>query len=39
MAGWRHRCNERELGQTPGDGEGQQGLVLDIVHGVAKSRT
>ena len=26
MAGWHHRCNEHELGQTPGDGEGQ-GLV------------
>ena len=22
MAGWHHRCNEHELGQTPGDGEG-----------------
>ena len=26
-AGWHHRCNEHELGQTPGDGEGQGGLV------------
>ena len=23
MAGWHHRCNEHELEQTPGDGEGQ----------------
>ena len=27
MAGWHHRCNEHELGQTPGDGEGQGVLV------------
>ena len=27
MAGWHHRCNEHELGQTPGDGEEQGGLV------------
>ena len=26
MAGWHHQCNERELGQTPGDGETQGGL-------------
>ena len=26
MAGWNHRCNEHELGQTPGDGERQGGL-------------
>ena len=25
MAGWHHWCNEHELGQTPGDGEGQGG--------------
>ena len=25
MAGWYHRCNGHELGQTPGDGEGQGG--------------
>ena len=37
MAGWHHRCNEHELEQTPGDGEGQGGLVR--VHGVAKSQT
>ena len=27
MAGWCHQCNEHELGQTPGDGEGHEGLV------------
>ena len=27
MAGQHHPCNEHELGQTPGDGEGQGGLV------------
>ena len=27
MAGWHHRCNGHELGQTLGDGEGQGGLV------------
>ena len=27
MAGWPHRCNGQELGQTSGDGEGQVGLV------------
>ena len=27
MAGWHHWCNERELGQTLGDGEGQGGLM------------
>ena len=27
MAGQYHRCNEHELGQTPGDGEGQGGLA------------
>ena len=27
MAGQHHWCNEHELGQTPGDGEGQGGLV------------
>ena len=26
MAGWHHQCNERELGQTPGDAETQGGL-------------
>ena len=27
MAGGYHRCNEHELGQTLGDGEGQGGLA------------
>ena len=27
MAGRHHRCNGQELGQTPGDGEGQGGLA------------
>ena len=27
MARWHHQCNEHELEQTPGDGEGQDGLV------------
>ena len=27
MAGWHHRLNGNELGQTPGDSEGQGGLV------------
>ena len=27
MAEWPHRYNEHELGQTPGDGEGQRGLA------------
>ena len=27
MAGWHHLCNEHELGQTLGDGEGQGSLM------------
>ena len=27
MVGWHHWCNGHELGQTPGDGEGQGGLA------------
>ena len=27
IAGRHHRCNEYELGQTPGDGEGHGSLV------------
>ena len=27
MAGWYHRLNAHELGQTSGDGEGQGALV------------
>ena len=26
MAGWHHGCNKHELGQTLGDGEGQEVL-------------
>ena len=38
MVGWHHRINGHELGQTPGDGEGQ-GVRHAAVHGVAKSHT
>ena len=38
MAGWHHRCNGHELGQTLGDGEGQ-GAWRAAVHVVAKSWT
>ena len=31
--GWHHWCNGHELGQTPGDGEGQGGLAC-CSHGV-----
>ena len=27
MVGWHHRLNGHEFEQTPGDGEGQGGLV------------
>ena len=27
MVGWHHRFSGHELGQTPGDGEGQGGLA------------
>ena len=27
IVGWYHQCNEHELGQTPGDDEGQRGLA------------
>jgi len=27
MVGWRHQLNGHELGQTPGDGEGEGGLA------------
>ena len=38
MAGWHHRCNGHELGQTLGDGEGQEGLVCCSSWG-SQSRT
>ena len=37
MAGWHHQCNEHDLGQTPGDGEGQGGLVCCSPWGHKKS--
>ena len=27
MTGWHHQCNEHQLGQTPGDTDGQGGLA------------
>ena len=39
MAGWHHWCNEHELGQTPGDGEGQVGLVCCSPWGHKESDT
>jgi len=36
MVGCHHQFNGHELGQTPGDGEGQGGLAC-TVHVVAKS--
>ena len=38
MAGRHHQCNEHELGQTLGDGEGQGGLPT-AVSGITKSWT
>ena len=37
MAGWHHWCNGHELGQTPGDGERQGGLVCCSPRGWKKS--
>ena len=37
MVGWHDRFNRHELGQTPGDGEGQHWRAA--VHGVTKNRT
>ena len=39
MAGQHHRCNEHELGQTPGDGEGQGGLACCSPWGHKESDT
>ena len=36
MVGWLHGCNEYELGQTPGDGEGHEAWRA-AVHGVTES--
>ena len=37
MAGQHHRCNEHELGQTLGEGEGQGGLVCSSPWGRKES--
>ena len=39
IAGRHHRCNEYELGQTPGDGEGHGGLVCCSLWGNKESDT
>ena len=39
MAGWHCRCNEHELEQTPGDGEGQGGLACCSPWGHKQSDT
>ena len=37
MAGWHHQLNAHELGQTPGDGEGQGSLVCCSPCGLKES--
>ena len=39
MDGWHHWCNGHELGQTPGDGEGQGDLVCCSPWGRKESNT
>ena len=39
MAGWRHRFNGHELGQTPGYTEGQGSLVCYSPRGSKESDT
>ena len=39
MAGWHHRCNGYELGQTPGVGDGQGGLACYSPWGCKESDT
>ena len=39
MAGWHHECNEHELGQTQGDGEGQGGLACCSLWSFVRSQT
>ena len=39
MVGWHHRLNRRELGQIPGDGEGQGSLVCCSSWGHEESDT
>ena len=36
LAGWHHQCNGHELGQTPGDGEGEGSLACCSPQGVGK---
>ena len=33
MVGWHHQCNEHELRQTPGHGEGRGGLACSSPRG------
>ena len=37
MARWHHQCNRHELGQTPGDDEGQRGLACCSPRGCKES--
>ena len=39
MVGWHHQLNEHEFEQTPGDGEGQGGLVCCSPWGHKESDT
>ena len=39
MVGWHHRLNGYELGQTPGDGEGQGSLACCSPRGCKESET
>ena len=39
MFGWHHRFSEHEFEQTPGDGEGQEGLVCCSPWGHKESDT
>ena len=39
MTAWPLRCNGRELGQTPGDGEGQGGQGCCSPRGLKESDT
>ena len=39
MAGWHHRFNGHEPGQTLGDGEGQRGLACCSSWGCKESNT
>ena len=39
MAGWHHRCNGHDFGQTSGDGGGQGGLACCSPWGCKESDT